>query len=159
MDLFFDVDLCTGCGACELACAKTYHGEPRLKLQTLKGKFPMTGVCRQCERSPCVEVCPKKAIERVGETVVVNEILCVGCRSCSIVCPFGNISFQEARHVSTKCDECVKNVGEGKVPPCAAVCPTGALRFCEFEEMEKVASSARRRREMIGPKMFAWRPK
>jgi Fe-S-cluster-containing hydrogenase component 2 len=128
-------------------------------LELFEGRFPITGVCRQCENSPCVKVCPEDAIERVNDMVVVKENLCIGCRSCSIVCPFGNIEFKELRHVSTKCDECIGKLENGQKPPCASVCPTGALRYCGREEVEKIASAARRRREIIGPRILAWRPK
>ncbi|MEM2282073.1 MAG: 4Fe-4S dicluster domain-containing protein [Candidatus Hadarchaeales archaeon] len=159
MELYFDIDLCVGCHACELACALQNHGEKRINIEVFGGLFPLSGVCRQCENSPCVQVCPKEAIKRTGDAVKINENLCIGCRSCSIACPFGNIDFLESRRVSVKCDECLGRLKEGERPPCARVCPTGALRFCEYEEMEKVASTAKRRREMVGPRIFAWRPK
>ena len=159
MELYFDIDLCTGCGACELACAESHHGERRINLELFEGRFPLAGMCRHCEQSPCVQVCPKKAIRLENSTVLVSENLCIGCRSCSIVCPFGNLEFETLRHVSTKCDHCISRLRAGEKPVCALVCPTGALRYCELEEMEALAARAKRKREMVGARVFAWRPK
>jgi Fe-S-cluster-containing hydrogenase component 2 len=74
MELYFDIDLCTGCKSCEVACARRY-GRKRIAVDVFDGRFPITAMCRHCETSPCVEVCPKDAIKKVDSIVHVNENL------------------------------------------------------------------------------------
>ena len=160
MELYFDIDLCTGCKSCEVACARVY-GEKRISVDLFDGKFPITAMCRHCETAPCLTVCPKDAITRDEKTgaVHVNENMCVGCSSCVIACPFGDLQFQERRHVSTKCNLCLSRLNDGEKPVCVLTCPTGALKYGKLSEMERVAKRGRRRREMVGAKTYAWRPK
>jgi Fe-S-cluster-containing hydrogenase component 2 len=48
--------------------------------------------CRRCEKAPCVEACPVKALEKAGNDVVKRAILlCVRCKSCVFICPFGTL--------------------------------------------------------------------
>jgi Fe-S-cluster-containing hydrogenase component 2 len=84
---------------------------------------PMT--CFQCERPHCAIICPTHAIARDAATglVTVSKARCIGCKLCSVVCPFGNISFSSAKRVAVKCELC------GGEPECVTFCPTKALEF------------------------------
>jgi Fe-S-cluster-containing dehydrogenase component len=63
-----------------------------------------------------------------------SELKCVGCRSCSLACPFGVIPDEYVRHVSPKCDLCVDRVERGGIPRCVATCTSGALSFVDLAE-------------------------
>ena len=157
-ELYFDLDLCIECRSCEVACA-LQKVDKRVRIEVY-GTFPLNLECKHCEKSPCIEVCPTNALEKRDSVVYRNEMLCVGCKSCMIACPFGNIEFTE-RHVVTKCDLCFSRLREGESPVCALTCPTGALKFGEREEIEvetKKGMKGRRPRELIGSRIFAWRP-
>jgi molybdopterin-containing oxidoreductase family iron-sulfur binding subunit len=106
-----DLDRCTGCGACAVACAvennvpaappaaddrrgvtwmRVYTarngGEPEGSGQAF---FPV--LCQQCDReTPCVAVCPQTAVERDPKTGIVTQIpsRCLGCRYCMAACPY-----------------------------------------------------------------------
>ena len=79
--------------------------------------------------------CPRDALYRDESGIVRrSELLCVGCRSCALACPFGVISDEFVRHVSPKCDLCVDRVRQGKEPRCVAACASGALSFGELAE-------------------------
>ncbi len=55
--------------------------------------IPMS--CQQCQDAPCMIVCPVKAISRDEKLsrVMVDHNICIGCRSCVAVCPFGAMGF------------------------------------------------------------------
>jgi len=88
--------------------------------------IPMS--CQQCQDAPCMNACPSKAISMnaaLGRIEIDYEI-CIGCRTCVSVCPFGAMSFNSIDRKVIKCDIC-----DGD-PQC--------VRFCE---VKAVSDSAR----------------
>ena len=48
--------------------------------------------CRRCTLSPCIDVCPADALEKDEEGMIVRAPnLCISCKSCVIICPFGTL--------------------------------------------------------------------
>lgn len=152
--IYVDPERCMGCHTCELACAVA-HSEskelfgaiyeeppprPRVVVEAVGGtSFPLQ--CRHCEEAPCVAVCPTHAMTKLeGGPVVVRQELCIGCKACILVCPFGAVTMGPGG--THKCDLCIERLEEGQEPACASSCPTGALRFVSAEE---AAREARRR--------------
>ena len=86
---------CIGCFACQAACVENHRrmglqAYPRLIVtHTPDGTMPVQ--CRQCEDAPCRVVCPVKAIVIKDNSIQLNESLCIGCKMCGLVCPFGVI--------------------------------------------------------------------
>ena len=127
---------CTGCLQCEMACS--YHAEgafnpsrSRIKVFTFHeaGRFaPYT--CTQCDEAWCMHACPVEAITTDLDTgaKVVSESKCVGCKVCTIACPFGTINYVQETGKVAKCDLC------GGDPECAKACPTGAIVFIDANE-------------------------
>jgi len=114
--MVIDLDKCTGCGACMVACMSE-NNVPFKKDETNKldsitwmrvykfdnGKpFPDNEVCylpRPCMHcggphehghSPCVSVCPATATDYSTKTGIVSQIYtrCFGCRYCMAACPY-----------------------------------------------------------------------
>ena len=128
-----DIDLCTGCRSCEVACSMRHDGNcgteySRVKIQAwgeISVYVPV--VCQHCEDPPCEIACPTKARKRVEETgaMVTDADLCVGCRSCIYACPFGAPSLHPVRKRIITCDLC-----DGD-PDCAKVWTAEAIRYIE----------------------------
>ena len=99
--LHIDPGKCTNCLQCEMACSYINEGvfnpaKSRIKVFTFhdEGRFiPYT--CTQCAEAWCMQACPVDAIslDRLTGAKVVSESLCVGCKVCTIACPFGKCSF------------------------------------------------------------------
>ena len=130
--LTVNLDKCTGCRSCELACSFKHYGEYNpaksnihVSIYTEKA-FYVPMVCTQCSKPFCGEVCPTGAIsasEANGAYVVlVDREKCVGCKMCTLACPFGAITYQSEGYVQ-KCDLCEGN------PECVTFCVPEALEF------------------------------
>src|SRR4030065_1341282 len=123
---------CTGCRLCELVCSVFHDGvsnaaRSRIKIMKWESEglyIPMS--CQQCQDAPCLIICPVKAISRDEKLsrVVVDHNICIGCRSCVTVCPFGAMGFNVIDRKNFKCDLC-----DGD-PQC--------VRFCEVKAVNLV---------------------
>ncbi|TVT56676.1 MAG: 4Fe-4S dicluster domain-containing protein [Sedimenticola thiotaurini] len=138
---------CTGCTQCEIACSMQHDGifsPSKSRIRVFKfhdeGRFvPYT--CTQCSEAWCQRACPTGAIGINGETgaKVVSDTVCVGCKVCTIACPFGTINYVADSGKVAKCDLC-----DGD-PACVKACPTGAIVFIDaqntgFERMRSWAA-------------------
>ena len=133
--LFVDLDRCIGCGSCAAACARVLGGVSAIKYAKLGEQVEVPSACRHCTEAPCLGVCPAEAITRGEDAVVVrNPLLCVGCNSCVLACPFGALADDFLDHTAVKCSLCAPRVERGLLPACVATCASGARSFEEFEE-------------------------
>jgi len=73
-------------------------------------------------------------IEVEATTAVVDEELCSGCKTCSDLCPFHAISFDEEKKVSRVNDTLCKGCGV-----CVAACPSGAISGRHFTTRQLLA--------------------
>ena len=151
MKYYLDLDMekCSACGACAVACMDQNDINPRVrapfrnvfsvdKLEdgTLKPAYASLA-CMHCADAPCIPACPSACLkkdESTGFTIYDNEN-CIGCHSCAMACPFGVPTFNEADKME-KCDGCAVRVTHGMEPACARVCPTGALKLYTQVEYE-----------------------
>jgi Fe-S-cluster-containing dehydrogenase component len=132
--IVLDLDRCTGCRACGAACHVGHHGQTNLVPGIVADVAILPVHCRHCEQPACATACPTGALYRDESGFVRrSELLCIGCHTCSIACPFGVIPDELVRHVAPKCDLCVDRVVAGGVPRCVASCTSGALSFVELE--------------------------
>jgi len=103
-----DLDLCTGCGTCAVACAQENNlppGDPEETMDRLirwlelvveeEGEYPHVRArvlpmpCQHCDRPPCIKVCPVNATYRNPQGLVPQIYhRCIGCRYCVSACPF-----------------------------------------------------------------------
>ena len=133
--LHIDPEKCTGCLQCEMACSYENEGvfnpsKSRIKVFTFHdtGRFvPYT--CTQCSEAWCMQACPVDAIvvnAATGSKDIVND-RCVGCKVCTIACPFGTVNYNQASGKVIKCDLC------GGDPKCVSACPTQAIVYIDAD--------------------------
>jgi len=135
--LLIDVDKCTGCRICELACSWVHEGvfnplKSRISvISSRRDGIDIPMVCQQCDTPLCQDVCPTAAISRDEETgaMIVDENRCIGCRMCLVACPFGGLSFDTEKHVVIKCDLC------GGDPACVKYCPVKAIEYIKADKV------------------------
>lgn len=104
--MIIDLNLCSSCGACALACKAENNTRTRGEgqsfnwadfLQETKGTFPNSTqvavpvMCNHCENPQCVKVCPTGAMFISPEGVVLHtDEACIGCRLCQTACPYSS---------------------------------------------------------------------
>ena len=135
--------VCTGCGACIVACMDQNDtcieaGEPPLRrLRAVQGPSGqgnpsvcyVSESCRHCAGSPCVSACPHGAMTRDPDTgcVTVEAGRCRGCGLCIKACPYSVPKLGPGGRVY-KCDGCNERRKAGLLPACVKVCPVGAIK-------------------------------
>ena len=135
--LFIDLDKCAGCEECtvQCKCSYPYHSDNN-GIISLREWLHFQLICRKCEDAPCLNACRYEALEKLesDKTLKRNNLLCVGCKSCAVVCPFGTIYFEIIPFLTFKCDLCEGRLENKEVPLCVGTCPKGAIEYGEFEE-------------------------
>jgi Fe-S-cluster-containing hydrogenase component 2 len=143
--LVFNAEFCTGCRACELACSFHCEGvfQPS-KSRIRVVKIDEDGIdvpvgCEHCENAVCMLICPVKAITRDSNTgaICLNNDICIGCKQCLSVCPFGAIHFDPQKRSYNKCDLCKGD------PECVKWCFTGGVKYCNPNELLKAKRISR----------------
>lgn len=140
-------DRCTGCMRCEIACSYVQTGSFQPAKSVIRvspfelhtSYAPYT--CFQCAEGWCMTACPVEAITIAPHTgaKVVLEQRCVGCKLCTIACPYGTIFYNPDTHKAFKCNLC-----DGD-PACAEACPTAAIEWVEADTADWLGAYAAER--------------
>jgi Fe-S-cluster-containing dehydrogenase component len=112
--MVIDLDKCTGCQACVVACKEENnvpHGSPEEQrrrreiywhkvIAVTRGKYPLVHTelipvpCMHCDDPACVTVCPANATYRREDGIVIQDFRrCIGCKYCMVACPYGVRSY------------------------------------------------------------------
>jgi formate dehydrogenase iron-sulfur subunit len=134
--IHMDLGRCIYCRACEVACEREHGGISHMFVQLIDERYAVPMNCRHCEVSPCTLICPTKAVHRETEdAVTVDSMKCIGCKLCTLACPFGVIWPDLLNKVSRKCDLCIHRTRRGLDPACVTTCSARALVFGEFGDV------------------------
>jgi carbon-monoxide dehydrogenase iron sulfur subunit len=131
--LLVDMDKCTGCKQCILACSlikEDLFDPARGRIKILKKEDIALGIqllCEQCEAHPCIEACSDGALSRDQKTgiITVNEETCTQCGSCVDACPYHGIRLHPETSIPMICNLC------GGDPYCVKHCVPGALLWID----------------------------
>ena len=138
-----------------------YHYEPKAVPEKDATYMPIA--CMQCEKPPCVKVCPVRTTYREPDgPVVIDYNWCIGCRMCMGACPYWARRFNvtnpvlpkedmnpvthylgnrpRMRGVVEKCHWCLQRTRNGRYPACVEACPVGARKFGNLLDPESEVS-------------------
>ncbi|MBI2899636.1 MAG: 4Fe-4S dicluster domain-containing protein [Planctomycetes bacterium] len=142
--MVIDLDRCTGCQSCVVACRVENNvpvAGPELNeqdraifwmdmLTVPEGKYPdlrtqfIPVPCNHCENAPCVKACPVHATY-INEEGIVAQIWgrCIGCRYCTTACPYSRRYFNWKAPVWSESQKQYLN-------PDVATRPVGVVEKC-----------------------------
>ncbi|MCL2474890.1 MAG: 4Fe-4S dicluster domain-containing protein [Chloroflexi bacterium] len=133
---------CLACGLCRVYCqvkhspttdvVKTFlryeAPQPRLRIETDRPAC-FSVRCQHCEDPECVKGCLTGALSKDSLTgiVDVDHDKCMGCWTCTLLCPFGSLIKDKKSGKISKCNLCA----DKSEPQCVKYCPNGALLVAE----------------------------
>ena len=155
--MVIDINKCTGCYNCFLACRDEYagndylpysveqplHGQYWMQIgEKERGYYPKVKVdyiplpCLHCGDAPCITASPTDAVYRRPDGIVlIDPEKAAGKKEIVNTCPHRVIFWNEERNIPQKCTFCAHLLDRGfKEPRCAEACPTGALTFGDLDD-------------------------
>lgn len=176
--MVIDTRACMGCNTCVVKCKQSNNlpnGILWNRIETCGGDGPDTAsgtfpdcsmsfypvACQHCENPVCAKVCPTRSTRKDERTgiVIVDQDLCIGCKSCMMACPYDVRMYQDGQpqyyldvrlgepsvpdhqaNVVQKCTLCYERVSEGLEPACIAACPGRARIFGDFDDADSEVS-------------------
>ena len=158
--MVIDLDRCTGCQACVMACKaennvpavgakEAARGRTISWMQVLteeseeRTRF-LPRPCLQCDDPPCTRVCPVYATYRNPEGIVAQIYArCIGCRFCMAACPYNAKYFNWLRY---------QREAPGQNPD-VSVRPKGVVEKCTFchHRLQKARQRALAERRDLAP--------
>jgi menaquinone reductase, iron-sulfur cluster-binding subunit len=162
--MVIDLDRCTGCQACVMAC-KAENNVPAVgPKETLRGRviswmqviaeedeenpgtikrfLPLP--CLHCDDPPCTKVCPVYATYLNPEGVVAQIYSrCIGCRFCMAACPYNAKFFNWYTY---------QREGPAQNPD-VSIRPKGVVEKCTFchHRLQRVRERALAERREVAP--------
>jgi tetrathionate reductase subunit B len=146
-----DVEKCTGCHLCVIACKDEHVGsayspwtspQPQtghfwIRVKSMeRGRIPRVRMtylpllCQHCTNAPCMKACGEDAIKRRDDGLVwIDPRACTGCGLCKEACPYDVIYMNDELEIAQKCTGCAHRVEQGLLPRCADICPHDAIVF------------------------------
>lgn len=140
-----DLDACTGCKACVVAC-HSLNGLDETEAWRDVGfvvggsraapyQQTVTTACHHCADPGCLNGCPVLAYEKDPVTGIVRHLddQCIGCQYCILKCPYDVPKYNDRLGIVRKCDMCHQRLGAGEAPACVQACPTHAIKIIHVE--------------------------
>ncbi len=149
----FDQTRCIGCNACQMACKDGHDLELGLffrraetfEIADEKGNMQTvhySGACNHCSAALCAANCPTGAMHKQSDgTIAPDPEMCIGCGTCTWVCPYGAPKLSRVTGRSMKCDACFDRRQEGKQPLCVEACITHCLKFVDLDTLTEEEKS------------------
>jgi len=165
-NLIVDVDGCTNCQACVLACRDEYvgndfpgyaaempkHGRSWIDIKTQeRGGSAMVDVgylpvmCQHCDDAPCITAAKNNAVtKRADGIVIIDPVKAKGQQQLVEACPYGAVFWNEEKQLPQHWMFDAHLLDDGwKEPRAAQACATAAIRAVKLSdtEMRTIASA------------------
>lgn len=136
--LLLDLSKFRECGkqSCDVTPAEGFfsHLTTSDGLKSIRELAVFRFTCRRCEDAPCVSVCPAEALEKNEEGMIERYTnLCISCKSCVAICPFGTMMSDFFDHHRKK-DLFFDLSDEHEVQEFIKACPKGAAELVDIDE-------------------------
>jgi Fe-S-cluster-containing hydrogenase component 2 len=103
-------------------------------LKTVRELATFRFTCRKCEDAPCIAACPADALEKDEEGIINRHTnLCISCKSCVTICPFGTMMTDFFRHHRNR-DLFHDLTDSGEMRKFIEACPPGTVTLTEARE-------------------------
>ena len=136
--LIIDLEKCRLQNESQVRCSYKHHPDNK-GIDSLLKKIRFALICRKCEAAPCVKGCPNDALEKMSSEnndsgiLKRNDMLCTGCGTCAMACPFGTIYNDLILFTTSKCDVCRNRLGPSEKPLCVCTCRDASLDYREVD--------------------------
>ena len=123
-------------------CSYIHHPENK-GIDSLLEMIRFALICRRCEAAPCINACPNDALEKIpskrNDAGILKRatLLCTGCGTCAIACPFGTIYTNLIPYFSSVCDLCEGRLEDNGKPLCVNTSGDGSIDYREVGDDEK----------------------
>jgi molybdopterin-containing oxidoreductase family iron-sulfur binding subunit len=166
--MVIDLDRCTACQACVVACqvennvppTDADHSESGRAISWLRlvhheeaehGTRPQLRLspvpCMHCDVPPCTKVCPVQATQ-IDSEGLVGQIYprCIGCRYCTTACPY------TVREFNWETPEFPQPLDQG-LSPDVSIRPKGVVEKCTFchHRLQQARDRARLENRPLAP--------
>lgn len=140
----YSLGKCTGCHSCTIACRMEQNWPEKVRFRWVtqkdSGSYPdisrsfFSSACYHCEEPACMNACDLAGVGAISRdptfgAIIIDKDLCIGCKHCIYVCPYGAPQWNEDLGVADKCDFCVHRLEAGMNPACVDTCVGNALRL------------------------------
>lgn len=103
-------------------------------LKTIRELAIFSYTCRKCEDAPCIGVCPAEALDKDKAGLITRYTnLCVSCKSCVTICPFGTMMTDFFRHHRNR--DLFYDLNDGnEIEKFINACPEGSVMITNDDE-------------------------
>ncbi|MBZ4687042.1 MAG: Fe-S-cluster-containing hydrogenase subunit [Clostridiales bacterium] len=151
LSFLVNTEKCIGCHSCEMACKNYYQLDPNIRWRkvyplheetfTLPERNFMSLACNHCAQPECLRVCPVGAYTKRKDGIVIHDHnRCIGCRLCTMACPYQVPQFNKKYKKVEKCNMCFQRIDKGENPACVDGCPMEAITVIDLNSFDELGT-------------------